>query len=162
MCYTVQPVCDSVRDSHTPDLLLVCTFQSRRNASWITLHLKIRWQSSLADSCQEYLYNLLCSFEVFTSLSSVRAFYCFLRWSVHLNLDFLPIFYRVYWSKIHYILGTDCVNEKFCVIFLFNNRPDALIMQMYSVVKQQRQDGTSSILPLLGSGHQTCMKPTRA
>jgi hypothetical protein len=46
----------------------------------------------------------------------------------------------------------------FC--FLFNNQPDALIIQMYSVIKLYRFRATSlpiirgSILTLLGSGHR--------
>ena len=45
--------------------------------------------------------------------------------------------------------------------FLFNNQPDALIIQIYSVIKLH-MFRASSILTLFGSGHQTCMKHTCA
>jgi len=43
--------------------------------------------------------------------------------------------------------------------FLFNTQADALIIQIYSVIKLY-MFRASSILTLFGSGHQTCMKHT--
>jgi hypothetical protein len=45
--------------------------------------------------------------------------------------------------------------------FLFNNQTDAPIIQLYSVIKLY-MFRASSILTLLGSGHQTYMKLTSA
>jgi len=52
--------------------------------------------------------------------------------------------------------------------FIFNNQTDALIIQIYSVLKLYMFRASSlpiirsSILTLPGSGHQTCKKLTKA
>jgi len=47
-----------------------------------------------------------------------------------------------------------CQNKLYLKYFFLNNQPDALIIQIYSVIERYMSESGWNILTLLGSGHQ--------
>ena len=76
---------------------------------------RVHWQIPFRNVCTIFLAVLQSSFRcrVYATV------YCCLRWYLHFNFDFLAISCPAYWNKIHYILGTGCVPEIFCIILQY-------------------------------------------